>query len=177
MTSKTKIQQCEFAYQCPKTWENLLETNVETVRYCDSCERNVFLSASVDEAYHNAEQGHCVAIPIKLARYSESKLQPPHVVGMMDPPPYRPVKLDDRNYGGAAEKPVFFGLDGCKAGWFCIGIDDAGDFRFSVLKKIDELQQYLDQAKLILVDIPIGLPWRDHPTRLCDTAARRFVDG
>jgi predicted RNase H-like nuclease len=175
MTNKTKIKQCEFACQCPKTWENLLETNIETVRYCESCERNVYLSASVDEAYHNAEQGRCVAIPIRLTPYSERMLHTQNVVGMIGPPPIRYIKFDERNHGGNADKPVFFGLDGCKAGWFCIGIDDEGDFRFSVLKKIDELQQYLEQAKLILVDIPIGLPWRDQATRLCDTAARRIL--
>jgi predicted RNase H-like nuclease len=175
MTNKTKIQQCEFAYQCPKTWDSLLETNIESVRYCESCERNVFLSASVDEAYHNAEQGRCVAIPIRLTPYSERMLHTQNVVGMIGPPPIRYIKFDERNHGGNADKPVFFGLDGCKAGWFCIGIDDEGDFRFSVLKKIDDLQQYLEQAKLILVDIPIGLPWRDQATRLCDTAARRIL--
>ncbi len=173
--NKTKIEQCSFEYQCPKTWGMLLETNIASVRFCDSCERNVYLSSSTDEAQSNAELGRCVAIPIELTWESRERFEQLHVVGMMGPPPKRAKNFHDRNFGGNAVKPVFFGLDGCKAGWFCIGIDDQGEFQFSVLEKFEELHQYLEQAKLILVDIPIGLPWQGQKTRLCDTAARRVL--
>jgi predicted RNase H-like nuclease len=122
--------------------------------------------------------------PIELTWASKERLQQSHVVGMMERSEYRmegplpkTIKKDlhDRNFGGNAGKPIFFGLDGCKAGWFCIGIDDQGEFQFSVLKKFEEVDQYLKQAKLILVDIPIGLPWQGQKTRLCDTAARRAI--
>jgi predicted RNase H-like nuclease len=181
--NKTKIEQCSFQFQCPKTWGKLLETNIALVRFCDSCERNVYLSSSTDVAYKNAELGRCVAIPIELTLASKERLQPTHVVGMMEPPEYRmegpPPKraknFHDRNFGGNASKPIFFGLDGCKAGWFFIGIDDQGEFQFSVLEKFEEVHQYLEQAKLILVDIPIGLPWQGQKIRLCDTAARQAI--
>ncbi|MGA9574549.1 MAG: DUF429 domain-containing protein, partial [Lysobacterales bacterium] len=126
-------------------------------------------------AHKNAGLGRCVAIPIELTWASKERMQQTHVVGMMGPPPKRAKNFHDSNFGGNAAKPVFFGLDGCKAGWFCIGIDDQGEFQFSVLKKFEEVDQYLQQAKLILVDIPIGLPWQGQKSRLCDTAARRVL--
>lgn len=73
------------------------------------------------------------------------------------------------------EDPIFFGLDGCKTGWFYIGIAEAGGFQFGVIKEFKELHPFLDLARLILVDIPIGLPWQDQKIRLCDTAARRAI--
>ncbi|RLA48030.1 MAG: hypothetical protein DRR42_17145 [Gammaproteobacteria bacterium] len=173
--SKTVIEDCTFEYQCPKTWRALLKTNVASIRFCDSCERNVYLSSSTDEAWENAEQGRCVAVPVELTTASRQKLEIPHVVGMMGPPPKRAKNFQDRNQGGNAVKPLFFGLDGCKAGWFVVGIDQAGEFQFSVLSKFEAITQFLEQAKLILVDIPIGLPWQGQKTRLCDTAARKAL--
>lgn len=73
------------------------------------------------------------------------------------------------------EEPIFFGLDGCKAGWFFIGIDDAGGFQFSVLNQFEEIHPFLAHARLILVDIPIGLPWQGQKIRLCDSAARQAI--
>jgi len=49
---------------CPKTWGALLKTNVASIRFCESCERNVYLSSSTDEAWDNARQGRCIAIPM-----------------------------------------------------------------------------------------------------------------
>ncbi len=74
-----------------------------------------------------------------------------------------------------AAKPIFFGLDGCKAGWFYIGIDEAGECQFGVLKNFKDLHPFLAHAKLVLVDIPIGLPWQGQKTRLCDMAARKAI--
>ena len=174
-TNETRIKYCEFGYVCPKTWGALLKTNVASIRFCDSCERNVYLSTSTDEAWDNAKQGRCVAVPIELTAASRQKLETPHVVGMMGPPPKRVMNFHDRNHGGNAVKPLFFGLDGCKAGWFVVGIDEMGEFQFSVLSKFEAISQFLEQAKLILVDIPIGLPWQGQRTRRCDTAARKAL--
>ena len=41
--------------------------------------------------------------------------------------------------GNCVAKPIFFGLDGCKAGWFYIGIDEAGECQFGVLKNFKDL--------------------------------------
>jgi predicted RNase H-like nuclease len=85
------------------------------------------------------------------------------------------VDFKHRNHGGITKTPIYFGLDGCRAGWFCCGIDKQGKFAFSVLENINEIEPYLNQARLILVDIPIGLPWQANPVRECDTAARKVL--
>jgi len=88
----------------------------------------------------------------------------------------RSVKnFEHRKTGGDAVKPVFYGIDGCKAGWLSIGIDELGRFQFSVLEAISEIDAFLAEAKLILVDMPIGLPWQQQTIRGCDTAARKVL--
>jgi hypothetical protein len=60
----TKIEQCKFVFKCPKTWGNLERTNVESVRFCVSCGRNVYLSVTSMQLKENEFYGRCVAIPV-----------------------------------------------------------------------------------------------------------------
>lgn len=70
----------------------------------------------------------------------------------------------------------YVGVDGCKGGWFSVGLDHSGGFREAkVFKTFAELLKYYEDAELILVDIPIGLP--DGPQeRECDPIARGKLD-
>ena len=68
----------------------------------------------------------------------------------------------------------FVGVDGCKGGWFSVGIDRTGGFETKVFCSFRKLLGYYMDAKLILVDIPIGLPERKGG-RDCDRAARRLL--
>jgi hypothetical protein len=52
----------EFKYRCPRRWAELATKDDPKVRYCHVCEKDVFLSATVDEAKANARLGRCVAI-------------------------------------------------------------------------------------------------------------------
>jgi predicted RNase H-like nuclease len=63
------------------------------------------------------------------------------------------------------------GVDGCKAGWFAVWGDGGPDWKCGVFLDILTLWQSLKEAKLILVDIPIGLP--SVGPRLCDIEARK----
>ena len=76
-----KIKNCDFEYQCPKSWEDLFETNVDSVRYCDQCKKNVYLSQSVIEVHQHAEKHECVAIPIDLTDKSRDALDARAMVG------------------------------------------------------------------------------------------------
>ncbi len=70
------------------------------------------------------------------------------------------------------DKWKYVGVDWCKVGWFCVGLDDHGDYGFKVFRKFEDLLKSLCNAELILVDIPIGLPdGRDE--RECDRLARK----
>ena len=64
-----------FKFRCPKVWQALEPTDEETVRFCPSCRRKVFLCTSRDDA--NKHSGECIALLDKaLARMVE-----PHGAG------------------------------------------------------------------------------------------------
>lgn len=63
-------------------------------------------------------------------------------------------------------------MDGCRCGWFSVGFDSHGHYELRVFCAFGELLAYYHEAKLILVDIPIGLP--DGPDeRDADRCARK----
>ena len=68
----------------------------------------------------------------------------------------------------------YIGIDGCRSGWFYVGLDDES-FEVGVIGHIDAISPWIESATLILVDIPIGLPSKEIPNRLCDVAARRMI--
>lgn len=75
--------------------------------------------------------------------------------------------------GGHAtpDEVTFVGVDGCRAGWFCVGFSVAGAYRFDVWPDFATLVERYPGAQLILVDIPIGLPVANGG-RQCDIDAR-----
>jgi predicted RNase H-like nuclease len=172
----TKIQHCSFTYQCPKTWDALLETNVDSIRYCDQCERNVFLSQSVDQAHNHAARGECVAIPVQLTEQAKRQLEHAGtVVGMMSMPPYRKEDIAGLYLRELTSVADFYGIDGCPAGWFFVGIDREDAFHFGVLERFSDVTLFADQAVLTLVDIPVGLVSAGTSERVCDKQARKLI--
>lgn len=69
----------------------------------------------------------------------------------------------------------YIGIDGCKLGWFYVGLKDDGCFDLGVIDRIDDAAGWLATATMILIDIPIGLLSKGSAERLCDTAARRMI--
>lgn len=86
-------------------------------------------------------------------------------------------------------KKVFVGVDGCRAGWFAVFLEEEKDGRekendckwevalfpeFSLL--MDFLENNYTQAKpLVLIDIPVGLKNGGAGERLADTEARKIM--
>ena len=75
----------------------------------------------------------------------------------------------------------YVGVDACKAGWVCIGLDDDQGHEETIKEKFEEVINYYSNASMILVDMPIGLP-RDQdisPERIqyrkCDSKARELL--
>ncbi len=66
----------------------------------------------------------------------------------------------------------FVGVDACPRGWFSIGLNTADDHELEVFSSFEKLLDHYSDAKLILVDIPIGLP-EDGRGRKCDGVAWR----
>jgi uncharacterized protein (TIGR02996 family) len=70
IVSKIPIEQCElkFEFQCPKQWDRLRPTEHDGVRFCETCQKDVFYCDSVRMARAHASQGHCVAVQLGLPR-------------------------------------------------------------------------------------------------------------
>ena len=69
-------------------------------------------------------------------------------------------------------KSEFVGVDGCRSGWFSVGFDGNGCYELKVFPAFSELLAYYCDAKLVLVDIPIGL-LKNGEGRKCDKEARK----
>ena len=71
-------------------------------------------------------------------------------------------------------KIEFVGVDGCPAGWFSVGFDRCGDYEAEVFASFSELLACYGDARLVLADIPIGLP-QGPERRGCDSQARKLL--
>ena len=70
----------------------------------------------------------------------------------------------------------YVGVDGCKAGWIGVGLDDSGVARVKVREEISDIVACFGDASLILVDMPIGLRKSGAMEfRLCDEEARDLL--
>jgi len=69
----------------------------------------------------------------------------------------------------------YFGIDGCKAGWFYVWLDDRQSYGFGILETIDALTGLVDCTGTVLIDMPIGLKETGPQERRCDKAARQLL--
>lgn len=76
-------------------------------------------------------------------------------------------------HSSVVPKPFVVGVDGCRAGWVAVSLDQAHNWKVEVFRTIDELWNACRQAPLILIDIPIGLPGGGIMSRRCDAEARQ----
>ena len=75
--------------------------------------------------------------------------------------------VDDDNLN-----PTYYGVDGCRSGWFWVGLEPGGTVRHGIAEKLIELVDQARDTDRIFVDIPIGL--QTEP-RVCDLLARKFI--
>lgn len=70
IVSKVPIEKCSirFKFLCPKQWQNLAPTSDATVRFCDTCQKNVYFCETIYEALDHAHAGDCVCVDIKVPR-------------------------------------------------------------------------------------------------------------
>ena len=67
------------------------------------------------------------------------------------------------------------GIDGCQSGWVSAYREDPIEWKFEIFPTIQNLWDIFPNAKLVLIDIPIGLRDRENEPRLCDKAARKYL--
>lgn len=66
------------------------------------------------------------------------------------------------------------GIDGCAAGWIVIGLDETSDWEGGLFEDLPATWTFCGNARLSLIDIPIGLPGTAS-LRVCDREARRLL--
>jgi predicted RNase H-like nuclease len=69
----------------------------------------------------------------------------------------------------------YIGADGCKEGWLAVKLSERNSWSVRVFKTINDLWQPYKHAKLILIDIPIGLRDGGNRERICDQEARKLL--
>lgn len=69
----------------------------------------------------------------------------------------------------------YIGVDGCRAGWFAVGFGNGKEWDIGVFSNISSLCKHYSKARLILIDIPIGLSDKGVKERTCDIEARRIL--
>lgn len=70
---------------------------------------------------------------------------------------------------------MFVGVDGCRAGWFAIGLESESSWQVNVFPDVSSLWDHYRQASLILIDIPIGLKTSGKGERRCDPIVRKLL--
>ena len=70
---------------------------------------------------------------------------------------------------------MFVGVDGCRAGWFAIGLDADNHWQIDIFPDVSSLWDHHRQASLILIDIPIGLKTDGSAERRCDPMVRKLL--
>ena len=75
----------------------------------------------------------------------------------------------------AGSEVKYVGVDACKGGWFSVGLGDDSEYETKVFAEFSDLLGCYQDASLILVDIPIGLPFPGPDPRDCDTEARSVL--
>ena len=64
---------CAMEVVCAKKWKDLLETEVDGIRFCQDCKKPVFYTTTPAELRLAAEQKLCVYIaPNSLAHYTKT---------------------------------------------------------------------------------------------------------
>ena len=64
MDKNIYIDNCEysFEYKCPLKWKNLKRTNKSKIRFCDQCNKNVYLCKTDKNINKNIKLNNCIAI-------------------------------------------------------------------------------------------------------------------
>lgn len=60
MKEKFEIKNC-FEFICPLKWENLEKTDSSNIRFCGSCEKQVFKATDLDTFQKLSDKNKCVA--------------------------------------------------------------------------------------------------------------------
>jgi uncharacterized protein (TIGR02996 family) len=66
--TRADVVELSFEFKCPRRWEELRTTENSTVRFCETCQQNVYYCATMSEARLHAMNRHCVAVNSRQER-------------------------------------------------------------------------------------------------------------
>jgi predicted RNase H-like nuclease len=79
-------------------------------------------------------------------------------------------------YTKTSKKTTAVGIDGCPGGWIAAVCRADHSVNWRMEARIADILEQLPQQSTILIDMIIGLPDRETPSRLCDLDARRILN-
>lgn len=79
-----EIRNCEFRFQCPKTWDALKPTEKRRVRFCESCQRTEHDCTTQTQLYDAIVKNQCVAVEIAVTSEKTVRV----LVGDLSPAQY-----------------------------------------------------------------------------------------
>ncbi len=98
-----------MAYECPKDWFELTPTNKAEVKYCDTCNQEVFLCLEEGELNERIAGGVCIAYFIEPDRPTRFKLAREKAFSKMQDPNFKPGMMMGLPSGSVPKK--FFDND------------------------------------------------------------------
>lgn len=107
-----KIINCEFEFKCPLHWNDLRPLEDGSVKFCESCQKNVHFARTQDEVNELAAEGKCVAFDVdkkRIFRTGQSiEIYPdlPPMMGMIVP--NQPEEISEQRQKRSGN--IFFGL-------------------------------------------------------------------
>ncbi len=73
------------------------------------------------------------------------------------------------------QQMAYIGVDGCRKGWLAVILKQQGGWEVGLYQDIFSLWNRWKNAKLILIDIPIGFRDNGRKERTCDLGARKLL--
>ena len=81
------IRNCSFGFKCNRKWEDLFKRKEKNIKYCNECEKEVYLIETNTELMDAIKFNHCVAIKVRYDEIPQTK-RPDITVGMLTSPNY-----------------------------------------------------------------------------------------
>jgi uncharacterized protein (TIGR02996 family) len=108
--TRDDVVELTFEFKCPRRWEELRTTEKSTVRFCETCQQNVYYCPTVSEAWLHAMNRHCVAVNSRQERTPGDVAPPVAVMGMIEPRTGDQLEIGDQVCFRAAEWPLRLGI-------------------------------------------------------------------
>ena len=67
--TQINVRNCKLGYECKQDWFHLTETKDENIKYCNQCEKSVYMIQNDSELMDAIRGNRCVAI--KMSAKSE----------------------------------------------------------------------------------------------------------